>query len=391
MEEYTRHFRHVQLGNQAIEIEQRPEFSQWAEVSWAARLLFDAIATHNSVARAVVWGCGNGALAVALAPYATHIDAYDTHLVALELTRRAVARNHARQIVVHDTISALPESARMIDLVACEAPPNRQLARRLLVEAHELLRPQGRLYLAGANHAGIQPIIRDAHELFGNLTPLAIRQRHRSVLFERTAPQALPDWAMASGIAPGSQLRFTVQVGGESFDIHSLPGVFAHDHLDSGSALLIEALATLDRIRDSRVVDIGCGYGIIGLVAAKRGAAWVDLLDVNLLAVAAATATLKANGVTQAAVLASDGLQAVSDRRYDLALMNPPFHSGKAIDYELPRRFITQAHEALQPGGRLMLVANSFLRYERLMRELFAEVSCLAENRSYQVWLGRKQ
>ena len=65
---------------------------------------------------------------------------------------------------------------------------------------------------------------------------------------------------------------------------------------------------------------------------------------------------------------------------------NPPFHLGKAVDYEVARAFIEGARQALKPGGRFYLVANQFIRYDQLLRVSFARVTCVAETRSYRVW-----
>jgi 16S rRNA (guanine1207-N2)-methyltransferase len=70
-------------------------------------------------------------------------------------------------------------------------------------------------------------------------------------------------------------------------------------------------------------------------------------------------------------------------------LTNPPFHVGKAVDYEIARAFVVQTRRALRPGGQLVLVANQFIRYDQLLRLAFEQVACLAETRSYRVWQAR--
>jgi 16S rRNA (guanine1207-N2)-methyltransferase len=375
----------ARLGDAEVTVVTKPGFPHWNEITPASRLLAAAIGPPAPGAQVIVIGGGHGALAAALARTARRVYAHDPNIVATEMARLTAARNGATNLVVRNEISALPDLAGTLDIVAIEAPPNRQLARRWLVEGQALLRPGGRLFVAGANHDGIQPILDDTRALFGELTPLGARERSRVGMAIGAAEIVPPEWALAGGIAPGSWIAFDVDVAGAPIAIRSLPGVFAHDHLDAGTALLLAALAQLPNVRGARVLDVGCGYGVIGVAAARAGAAHVDLVDISLLAVAAAQATLAANSVTAARALASDGLAAVRGERYDLVVMNPPFHTGKAVDYELPRRLIGEARAALAPGGRIVLVTNAFIRHERLLGDLFGAVDCLAENRSYRV------
>jgi len=159
--------------------------------------------------------------------------------------------------------------------------------------------------------------------------------------------------------------------------------VFAYDRVDAGTALLLDVLAVSP---GARVLDVGCGYGLIGLVAARLGAGQVELVDVNLPAVAAARENIHHNGIANARAFASDGVPEGAARRYDLVVSNPPFHVGKSADGDVARAFIERAQQALVPGGQLILVANQFLRYDQVLSALFEQIECLASNRSYRVW-----
>jgi 16S rRNA (guanine1207-N2)-methyltransferase len=86
--------------------------------------------------------------------------------------------------------------------------------------------------------------------------------------------------------------------------------------------------------------------------------------------------------------LVSDALSAVSDERYHLVVTNPPFHVGKPVDHEAAHAFIEHARYVLSPGGRLLLVANRFIRYDRFMRAQYGRVECLAETGRYHVLEG---
>jgi len=137
-----------------------------------------------------------------------------------------------------------------------------------------------------------------------------------------------------------------------------------------------------------RVLDIGCGWGALGLAAARKGAGHVDLIDSNLTAIAAAQRNIAAAGLTNARALPSDALSAVIGERYDLIITNPPFHAGKMVNYDAAGAFIAGARELLTSRGRLLLVANAFIRYERAMQERYGTVEIIAEDRRYHVLQG---
>ncbi len=165
----------------------------------------------------------------------------------------------------------------------------------------------------------------------------------------------------------------------------TLPGVFSADRLDEGTRLLLEHLEVPAGVS---VLDVGCGAGVIGAVAGRRGAGSVTMTDVNLLAVAAARRNAGLAGVP-VEVVAGDVYGGLGERRFDLIASNPPFHQGKVVDYDMPQRLIAQASEHLAPGGRLVLVANAFLPYDRLMRERFGNVEVLGATRQYRVLSAR--
>jgi 16S rRNA (guanine1207-N2)-methyltransferase len=121
------------------------------------------------------------------------------------------------------------------------------------------------------------------------------------------------------------------------------------------------------------------------MAAARLGAAWVDLVDVDVSAVAAANENCARNMIPNARACPSDVLGFFQGERYDLILSNPPFHAGKQIEYGITQTFIAHAHRILNPGGKLVLVANRFIRYDRLMKDIFGSIERLAETGKYHV------
>ena len=84
-------------------------------------------------------------------------------------------------------------------------------------------------------------------------------------------------------------------------------------------------------------------------------------------------------------VYAADLLSNLTDRQYSLIVSNPPFHAGKSIDYSITTAMIQQAHRVLTPNGRMIIVANRFIRYEQVLKQYFPKVSVLAQNNRFHV------
>ena len=126
-------------------------------------------------------------------------------------------------------------------------------------------------------------------------------------------------------------------------------------------------LADLD-LTGQRVLDLGCGAGLIGAWAASRGAQ-VTLVDGDLQSVRSSEATLAASGLS-GEVLHSDVDAALGERQFDVILTNPPFHVGRGVVLDVAREFIAAAGRRLVPGGRMFLVANEPLPYEQALGAL---------------------
>jgi 16S rRNA (guanine1207-N2)-methyltransferase len=377
------------LNGQPVCFFSKPGLPVWEQVAPPARLLAE-FAQLAPAERALLLGCGHGASGVALARRLPRGELWlaDHSFLALQLCAQTLQVNAVGNAHLHAGIDLPADQAGCFDAVLIDLPKGRRLAQRWLLQAWLALRPGGALFLAGARQQGIQPAIQDAQALFGEHAILAYKKGCRLAQFRRPAGE-LPGqgWPREPGIAPGDWLRIPLETRHGRLELDSLPGVFSYDRLDPGSGRLLDHLRVAPT---DRVLDLGCGYGIIGLTAALDGAAQVDLLDADLLAVACASRNLAAYAPARGRCLPSDVLSAVRGQSYTLIASNPPFHTGHAVDYLVAQAFIQQSCQALEPGGRLVVVANQFIQYERLMKALFAQVDILQRDRSYMILQGVK-
>lgn len=374
----------AELRGEPVVVISKPGLAGGSEVGAPAALAAETVAPEPGE-HVLLLGCGHGALGVALARQlpAGALTLHDPSLIALRMAARTLAANGVAGARVSEAISLLPAEAGRYDRVIILAPQSRALARRWLVEAQGLLRPGGLVDLAGANAGGVQSLAGDVGALFGGAHILGYGGGCRVVEAERAAePPEPPPWATEGGVAPGTWARVAAALPGGPAELASLPGVFSHDRLDAGTALLLQHMPA---VAGRRVLDAGCGYGPIGIAAARAGAAEVAMLDVSLLAVAAARENIARLGLAgRATALPSDALEAAGGS-YDLVASNPPFHAGRTVDTAMARAFIAQARARLAPGGSLMLVANIFLPYERELAPHFGRVATVASGGGYKI------
>lgn len=375
------------IRGQALTFITKPGIPNWDQITPAGILLAENV-RFSGGSRGLLLGCGHGALGVILARQNPHgrLWLMDTNHIALKMAELTLQANQVITARIHPEISVLPAGSQTFDTVIIDLPKGRKLAQRWLVEAYAALRENGELYLAGANGDGIQSVIKDATALFGNVSILAYKKGNRIARLRKSIPGPIaPSWSQLPGIAPGTWLEFEIKTPVGILPLRSLPGVFSSDRLDEGTRLLLDVLTISPA---ARVLDLGCGYGLLGLHAAKVGAAQVDLVDINLLAVAAARENLKLHAIRNAQAFPSDILAAVPDSRYTCVVTNPPFHTGQAVDYQVTQAFIEQTQAVLAPDGQFWIVANRFIPYDQILKDLFTRVDRKAESARYQVWLA---
>ncbi len=379
----------TQIGGLDLRLGTRAGFAAWGHVTQAMDLIAQQARVETDE-RVLVCPCGHGALAVwaATRTQADRVTALDTNWVAMQAAKRAASLNHCRGVNI---ASDLPSrTGRAYDVALMTLPKGRDLLRLLLLDAWTTLREGGRLYLAGANNEGIKSAIKDAEALCGPAQLLAYKGGNRIVCLTRGDLDlaALPDAYRTPGVPPGTWHSYVAQLGEEQIELRSRPGVFSWRELDAGTRLLLEVLQV--RVTD-RVLDVGCGSGVVGLWAGRRATRGsVTWLDVDLLACDAARASLAANGV-EGTVLQGDGIAAAAEAGpFTLVVSNPPFHSGHAVSSDVAEALIDEAYGVLEPRGRLVLVASRFLPYEQAMAARFEAVETLAENPQYRVLAAEK-
>lgn len=274
-----------------------------------------------------------------------------------------------------------PDSARddgrRHALVLLLPPRQRDEARALFAEALARVRPGGVVVAGMANDAGAKSGEADLARIAG---PVVSRSKHKCRVFWTSADDGRGDAALA---AQWRALDAPRPVVGGRFS--SRPGVFAWDRVDIASALLAEHLPS---DLHGRAADLGAGYGVLSAELLQRcaGVTALDVYEAEARALELARVNLAQFAPRVALDFRWHDVTAGLPDRYDVIVSNPPFHAqvrGERPD--IGRAFIAAAADALNPGGRLWLVANRHLPYESVLGARFGGTRIVAQRDGFKV------
>ena len=173
---------------------------------------------------------------------------------------------------------------------------------------------------------------------------------------------------------------------GHPLTFHSTWGVFSPREIDEGSRLLLD-LMPIQPADDC--LDLGCGYGPIGITMAKQAPQGQTLMvDKDFVAVDYANKNIQLNTLPNAHAMLSNGFSAIGERRFDVIASNIPAKVGN----EMLTLFLYDALAHLKPGGRLYVVTINGLRQyiKRNFQEVFGNYDKLKQGKSYTVAMAKK-
>ncbi|MBT5875049.1 MAG: methyltransferase [Candidatus Latescibacteria bacterium] len=162
--------------------------------------------------------------------------------------------------------------------------------------------------------------------------------------------------------------------------------VFSREKLDVGTRLLLASLETSDV--PGRIVDLGCGNGVVGLKAAiQYPDAEVFFVDESFMAVASAETTVRAalGDRAKAQFRTMDCLAAIPARSIDLVLVNPPYHQERGVDDAVAWQMLRESKDVLAQGGELRMVGNRHLGYHVKLERVFGNCSVVGDSSKFVV------
>ena len=160
-----------------------------------------------------------------------------------------------------------------------------------------------------------------------------------------------------------------IEIKGVKLEMRSAPGLFSPAHPDRGTLAM---LSQVEFHPGQRVMDLGCGWGLVGVLAARIcGAENVYMCDIDPAAVETAQLNAAVNGVPGVNICVSDGFKAVDAAGFDLILSNPPYQT----DFSVAKSFIEKGFNRLKVGGWMYLVVKREKWYLNKMRAVFGGAS----------------
>jgi 16S rRNA (guanine1207-N2)-methyltransferase len=192
--------------------------------------------------------------------------------------------------------------------------------------------------------------------------------------FENNPPETIKEYTVT----------YTLQ--GRSFSLIASSGIFAKQGLDVGSRLLINVL--LQDTLSGTCLDLGCGYGPVGLtVASLNPNLTLTLADVNERAVIDARHNAQRLGLTNLQIFTSDGFQELT-QNFDVIAFNPPIRAGKKTIY----RLYQEAKQHLNPNGSFYIVIRKDKgaeSHETYLLTLFSKVLRRDRDKGYLVLIAK--
>lgn len=324
-------------------------------------------------ARLLIINDSFGALAVSLAKYKP--IAWSDSYLSQQATRLNLQRNG-----LQDDAVTLLDSTRTpeghFDVVLIKAPKSLAFFEDLLIRIQPTLTLNTQIIVAGMLKNLPVSIWSLLERIIGPTQSSLAKKKARLIFCQRDSN--IP--------AIKNPYPSAYQLENSDWIITNHANVFSREQLDIGTRFFIAHLPV--NTHAQRIVDLGCGNGIVGLVAAqKQPNAAVYFVDESYMAVASAQKNFnEAYGSSREAVFqVGDGLENFEPASMDLILCNPPFHQQQTIGDHLALRMFKQAHKTLLAGGELWIIGNRHLGYQNSLKKLFGNCVLVAENPKFLI------
>ena len=174
--------------------------------------------------------------------------------------------------------------------------------------------------------------------------------------------------------------KVLVKIRDKSFNFYTDNGVFSKKGLDFGSRSLINAL--LNENLEKTALDVGCGYGCIGIILSSFFNIKIDMIDINKRAVHLANMNIKENNAKNIQAFESNIYQNVT-KKYDYIITNPPIRAGKNVVHEI----LFNSKNYLNKNGILYFVINKDQGAKSIIKELqeISKIEILDKNKGFFV------
>ena len=331
--------------------------------------------------KVVVFGDRWGAISTSLALSGVHPTQISDSFLGRQATAANLSRN-GKSLSDVTLATTVEDFTGKIDLLLVRVPKSLALLEDQLWRLRPFIGPDTRIVGTGMVTEIHTSTLQAFERILGpTRTSLAVRKA-RLIFCEPDPELSRPanPWPLTYQLPDGIGVA-------SGHPVVNYAGTFSADHLDIGTRLFLQHLP--NRSEAARIVDLGCGNGVVGLAAALANPkAALTFVDESYQALASARATFEAtfaSGTREAEFRAADGMADFEPGSVDLVLTNPPFHSHQATTDATAWRMFAGARAALRPGGEMWVVGNRHLGYHAKLKRLFGNCDVTASNPKFVV------
>lgn len=319
-----------------------------------------------------------GALAIGLHSFQTF--ALSDSYLSQQATRLNFVANHLPEnsVTLIKSLESLPEN---LNLVIIKVPKTLALLESQLLQLRSSLSETTQIIVAGMIKILTPSVWNLLNRIIGE-TKTSLAQKKARLIFATFNPN-LP--------APKNPYPIHYVLENTNYEITNHANVFSREKLDIGTRFFLEHLPKSENFND--IFDLGCGNGIVGLIAAEKNpAAHIHFVDESFMAIESARENFEnafQNRVSQFHV--GDCLADFEVNSADLILCNPPFHQQHVIGDFIAQTMFKQAKNVLRQNGELWVIGNRHLNYGVSLARLFEKknVKLVAQNEKFQIWKAR--
>ncbi|MGB5856108.1 MAG: methyltransferase [Oceanisphaera sp.] len=293
-----------------------------------------------------------------------------------ELALAANAQDNELELSGQSLTSLDPWTAQTPGLVLMKLPRTNALLEYQLAYLSQIMGPDT-LFIAAAKAKDIHgSTLKFFERYIGDTKTSLAWKKARLVFSKRDADK------------PASELPLPLawQLEGTDFSIYNHANVFSRANLDIGARFMLEHLPSN---RPGHIIDLGCGNGVLGLMAmAQNPEATVTFVDESYMSIASAELTVQHNlpsDSARASFVVNNCLDEVAVNSAELILCNPPFHQKQAITDHIAWQMFVDAKRILNSGGELWVVANRHLDYHIKLKRLFGNQTVVASNHKFVI------
>lgn len=175
-----------------------------------------------------------------------------------------------------------------------------------------------------------------------------------------------------------------VQLKGKDLQFETSSKLFSPLSIDKGTLSMLEEI-TFDK--SDKILDLGCGYGVVGILAAKLiGPENVIMCDISDLAVEISQRNAMRNNLEKVTILKSDGLENIDETNFTLILSNPPYHT----DFSVAKEFIESGYKKMALNGKMVMVTKRLTWYKNKLISVFGGVKIIEKN-GYYIFIAEKR